>query len=175
LLGLLAGFDITLFDILKICVPATLIGVLVGAFFSKKVGKELVDDPEYQRRLQSGMLSDKHVKLNEVENKLKGTVASAYFTTPAYALGLVDNEVGFYTAKMTDGQWLNNGFKAYLPKPANAQGALRFNFGGETTAIESVLNGVGANAPIYDLSGRRVVNAVKGGIYIQNGKKFIVK
>lgn len=48
LLGLLAGFDISLFDILKITIPATLIGVLVGAFFSMKVGKELVDDPEYQ-------------------------------------------------------------------------------------------------------------------------------
>ena len=33
LLGLLAGFDITLFDILKITIPATIIGVLVGALF----------------------------------------------------------------------------------------------------------------------------------------------
>ena len=79
LLGLLAGFDITLFDILKICVPATLVGVLVGAFFSKKVGKELVDDPEYQRRLQNGMLSDKHVKLNEVENKFKAQLSVGLF------------------------------------------------------------------------------------------------
>ena len=79
LLGLLAGFDITLFDILKICVPATLIGVLVGAFFSKKVGKELVDDPEYQRRLKEGMLSDKHVKLNEVENKFKAQLSVSLF------------------------------------------------------------------------------------------------
>jgi anaerobic C4-dicarboxylate transporter DcuA len=54
LLGLLAGYDITLFDILKISVPATLVGVLVGAFASMKVGKELVDDPEYKRRLASG-------------------------------------------------------------------------------------------------------------------------
>lgn len=36
LLGLLTGFDITLFDILKITIPATLIGVLVGAFLSKR-------------------------------------------------------------------------------------------------------------------------------------------
>ena len=79
LLGLLAGFDITLFDILKICVPATLIGVLVGAFFSKKVGKELVDDPEYQRRLANGMLSDKHVKLNDVENKFKAQLSVGLF------------------------------------------------------------------------------------------------
>ena len=79
LLGLLAGYDITLFDILKICVPATLVGVLVGAFFSKKVGKELVDDPEYQRRLQSGMLNDKHVELKDVQNKFKAQLSVGLF------------------------------------------------------------------------------------------------
>lgn len=68
LLGLLAGFDITLFDILKITVPATLIGVLVGAFASMRVGKELVDDPEYQRRLASGELDNTHVELNDIKN-----------------------------------------------------------------------------------------------------------
>ena len=31
------------------------------------------------------------------------------------------------------------------------------------------------DAPVYDLSGRRVVKTVKGGLYIQNGKKFIVR
>ena len=38
LLGMLAGFNISLFDILKISVPSTLLVVLVGAFFSMKVG-----------------------------------------------------------------------------------------------------------------------------------------
>ncbi len=60
----------------------------------------------------------------------------------------------------------------------NASGeALRLNFDGivsgiETTELNNALNN---NAPIYDLSGRRVMNAVKGGLYIQNGRKFIVK
>ncbi len=88
LLGLLAGYDITLFDILKICVPATLIGVLVGAFFSKKVGKELVDDPEYQRRLQSGMLNDKHVELKSVENKFKAQLSVGLFLAATFLIVL---------------------------------------------------------------------------------------
>lgn len=88
LLGLLAGFDITLFDILKICVPATLIGVLVGAFFSMKVGKELVDDPEYQRRLQSGMLSDKHIELKDVQNKFKAQLSVGLFLTATFLIVL---------------------------------------------------------------------------------------
>ncbi len=88
LLGLLAGFDITLFDILKICVPATLIGVLVGAFFSMKVGKELVDDPEYQHRLQSEMLNDKHVELKDVQNKFKAQLSVALFLAATFLIVL---------------------------------------------------------------------------------------
>ena len=79
LLGLLAGYDITLFDILKISVPATLIGVLVGAFCSMKVGKELLDDPEYQRRVREGMLNEKHVQLKDVNNKFKAQLSVVLF------------------------------------------------------------------------------------------------
>ena len=79
LLGLLAGFDITLFDILKITIPATLIGVLVGAFASMRVGKELVDDPEYQRRLQSGELDNSHVELNDIKNLFSAKLSVILF------------------------------------------------------------------------------------------------
>lgn len=75
LLGLLAGYDITLFDILKISVPATLIGVLVGALFSMRVGKNLFDDPEYQRRLKNGELDGAHKEAAGVENR-KGALLS---------------------------------------------------------------------------------------------------
>ena len=79
LLGLLAGFDITLFDILKITVPATLIGVLVGAFASMRVGKELVDDPEYQRRLANGELDNTHVELNDIKNLFSAKLSVILF------------------------------------------------------------------------------------------------
>ena len=79
LLGLLAGFDITLFDILKITIPATLIGVLVGAFASMKVGKELVDDPEYQRRLKSGELDNSHIELNDIKNLFSAKLSVILF------------------------------------------------------------------------------------------------
>jgi hypothetical protein len=113
-------------------------------------------------------------------NWLTGTAASAYIEDNSYVLSNKYG-IGLYLAdKNQDGnsKWLNNGFKAYLPvdNAKTTSGVLRCNFGGNTTAIESVLNnGADAKAPIYDLSGRRVMNTVKGGIYIQNGKKFIVK
>ena len=56
-----------------------------------------------------------------------------------------------------------------------AAGAIALNFGGNVTAIDQVVNNANVNAPIFDLAGRRVVKAAKGGVYIQNGKKFIVK
>ena len=68
LLGTLTGFDITLFDILKITIPATLVGVLVGAFLSKRVGKELMEDPEYLRRVEQGMIKENSLKFNEIRN-----------------------------------------------------------------------------------------------------------
>ena len=43
-------------QILMICVPATLTGVIVAAIISMFVGKDLKDDPEYQKRLASGAI-----------------------------------------------------------------------------------------------------------------------
>src|SRR5574344_1845459 len=74
LLGLLAGFDISLFDILKISIPATLIGVIVGAICSMKVGKELMKDEEYLKRIEMKMIEESEVKVNEVKDKFKAKI-----------------------------------------------------------------------------------------------------
>lgn len=63
--------------------------------------------------------------------------------------------------------------KAYLRLGNTNTSALRLVVD-ETTVIENVVTEK-ANGAIYDLTGRRVLNTVKGGVYIQNGKKFIVK
>ena len=114
-------------------------------------------------------------------NLLKGTVFNTNIAEEAYVLGYVgeegSEEVGFYTATLNqvdNTAFKNNAFKAYLPKNQGASLALRFNFGGETTGIEGVIEGTNANAVIFDLSGRRVAKMQKG-IYIVNGKKVYVK
>lgn len=68
MLSMLSGYNISLMDILMISVPCTLIGVLTGAFFSLRVGKELVDDPVYQQRLASGELKSGHYETKGVQN-----------------------------------------------------------------------------------------------------------
>ena len=113
-------------------------------------------------------------------NLLKGTMTNTYISEEAYVLGKVDGVIGLYKALMTDGLWLNNANKAYLPAsevPAAAQGAANFSFrfeGEGTTGVENVEveNEVKA---IYDLIGRRVEEVTAPGIYVVNGKKVLVK
>ncbi|WP_304245734.1 anaerobic C4-dicarboxylate transporter family protein [Phocaeicola plebeius] len=79
LLSMLAGYDITLFDILKISIPCTLVGVLAGAIYSMRVGKELKDDPVYQARLESGELSGANYCTAEVANPGKALTSVLLF------------------------------------------------------------------------------------------------
>lgn len=69
LLGLLSGFNISLLDILMVTIPSTLLGVLAGAIYSLRVGKELPEDPEYQRRIKEGIIDNKHYELKSIANK----------------------------------------------------------------------------------------------------------
>ncbi|OUO54354.1 C4-dicarboxylate ABC transporter [Parabacteroides sp. An277] len=79
LLSMLSGYGISLMDILMISIPCTLLGVIAGAFYSLRVGKELVDDPEYQRRLAAGDFEHDHYQTAEVENPRKAALAVAIF------------------------------------------------------------------------------------------------
>ncbi len=58
LLGLLAAnhFDISLGQILAVTVPASLCGIFVAALVQMHIGKELADDPDFQARLQAGLV-----------------------------------------------------------------------------------------------------------------------
>ena len=63
------GFNVSLFDILMISVPCTLAGVLAGAFYSLRVGKELEDDPEFKRRIAEGEFTTQKYELKDVKNQ----------------------------------------------------------------------------------------------------------
>lgn len=88
-------------------------------------------------------------------------------------LGNGINGIGFYNPSSTT---LKEN-RAYLTAGAvtgDATNGLRLEFGGEPTGITATETLNNANAPIYDLSGRRVANPVKG-IYVKGGKKIYVK
>jgi anaerobic C4-dicarboxylate transporter DcuA len=54
LLVLVAPAGVTLGGLLAVCIPATLLGVFVGALVASRMGKDLDVDPEYLRRLAEG-------------------------------------------------------------------------------------------------------------------------
>ena len=120
-------------------------------------------------------------------NLLKGTTKKTLINKDAnkayYALGLTDG-IGFYNAVIGNegdednynpNAFYNNAFKAYLEITGAAGSAsLRFDFGGNTTGVEKV-EIRNEKEEIYDLTGRRVNEITKAGVYIINGKKILVK
>ncbi|MCH4896612.1 anaerobic C4-dicarboxylate transporter [Marinilabiliaceae bacterium JC040] len=79
LLGMLSGFDLSLFDILKVSIPATLTGVIVAALFSMRQGKNLDDDPEYNKRLEAGLIKDEKLEMKSIKNIVYARLSVAIF------------------------------------------------------------------------------------------------
>lgn len=103
----------------------------------------------------------------------KGTLAATAVTDAnVYILSQNGGETVKFFALDENNNTINAN-KAYLVVSGGAAQTLNFNFGITTGIQNAAVEGVNANAPLFDLSGRRVVKAVKGGIYIQNGKKFV--
>jgi anaerobic C4-dicarboxylate transporter DcuA len=69
MIALLEPVGIKLGTIIAIAIPATLIGVIVAALFQTRVGKELKDDPEYQRRLKAGEIEPPRADKAKAEQK----------------------------------------------------------------------------------------------------------
>lgn len=109
-------------------------------------------------------------------NQLVGTTEEIAFSelTDKLVFGVTtQNHVGFYTAGGSAALPAN---RAYLPTSVlGGENAVAMNFGGNVTGINAVVKADKANAAIYDLTGRRVTRTVKGGLYIQNGSKFVAR
>jgi hypothetical protein len=111
-------------------------------------------------------------------NELLGTLSAKSITpesgTTCYVLAKPDEqEIGFYRVTLTDGSFLNNANKAYLPVTAAAAARfISFDFGTETGIDELKAENGNLKTETFDLAGRRVQGAQKG-IFIVNGKKVI--
>jgi anaerobic C4-dicarboxylate transporter len=57
MIGLFAPKGISLANILTVCVPASIAGLLVGALYASRMGKDLGKDPEYLARVARGDVS----------------------------------------------------------------------------------------------------------------------
>lgn len=104
LLGLLGGFDISLPDILMITIPSTLVGVLLGALYSLRIGKELSDDPEYQRRLKEGLLGNDHYELKDIANKRRALWSVIIFMVATVFIVIFGSFDNLRPSHLIDGQ-----------------------------------------------------------------------
>ena len=115
----------------------------------------------------------------EGENALTGTNTGIQLTSgendnhASYLVfGVNNGTVGFYKPESALTSIAAN--KAYINASEISNQAIALNFGNTVTGINAAILVKGENnAPIYDLSGRRVWAPVKGGLYIQNGKKLV--
>lgn len=85
---LLGGAGIELKDVMMICIPASLIAILVAAFVQNRIGKELVDDEVYKERVAKGIIDPEHdSKL--IDEIIKNPNPRAKYAVVAFLLGVL--------------------------------------------------------------------------------------
>lgn len=85
---LLGGAGVELKDVMMICIPASLIAILVAAFVQNHIGKELEDDEVYKERVAKGIIDPEHdSKL--IDDMIKNPNPRAKYAVVAFLLGVL--------------------------------------------------------------------------------------
>ena len=110
--------------------------------------------------------------------QMKGIYNQILLKTDQTELFLGDNDLFYYPIDNTDARTIG-GLRAYFIVPQGTDiKKLRANLDGTPTSLGTIFDTEESNAPVYNLQGQCVGNslrALKSGIYIQNGKKVVVK
>jgi len=70
-----APWNFELIDILKVTIPAAVVGIVISSFVVNRLGKDIADDPEIQAKIAAGEIPAPHADAQEV--KAQVTVTSA--------------------------------------------------------------------------------------------------
>ena len=85
---LLGGAGVELKDVMMICIPSSLIAILVAAFVQNHIGKELEDDEVYKERVAKGIIDPEHdSKL--IDDMIKNPNPRAKYAVVAFLLGVL--------------------------------------------------------------------------------------
>lgn len=110
--------------------------------------------------------------------QMKGIYNQVLLRTDKTELFLGDNDLFYYPINNTESRTIG-GLRAYFIVPQGTDiKKLRANLDGTPTSLGTIFDTEESNAPVYNLQGQCVGNslrALKSGIYIQNGKKVVVK
>lgn len=85
---LLGGAGVELKDVMMICIPASLIAILVAAFVQNHIGKELVDDEVYKERVAKGII-DPENDSKLIDEMIKNPNPRAKYAVVAFLLGVL--------------------------------------------------------------------------------------
>lgn len=161
---------------------ATVDNIEAGKPYIMKPGNTVVQNPTFEGVSMVATGLDKNGNPQAVGDastvQMKGIYNQILLKTDKTELFLGDNDLFYYPIDDIDARTIG-GLRAYFIVPQDTDiKKLRANLDGTPTSLDTIFDTEESNAPVYNLQGQCVGNslrALKSGIYIQNGKKVVVK
>ena len=161
---------------------ATVDNIEAGKPYIMKPGNAVVKNPTFEGVSMVATGLDENGNPQAVGDastvQMKGIYNQVLLNTDKTELFLGDNDLFYYPIDDVDARTIG-GLRAYFIVPQGTDiKKLRANLDGTPTSLDTIFDTEESNAPVYNLQGQCVGNslrALKSGIYIQNGKKVVVK
>ena len=161
---------------------ATVDNIEAGKPYIMKPGNAVVQNPTFEGVSMVATGLDEKGNPQAVGDagtvQMKGIYNQILLKTDKTELFLGDNDLFYYPIDDIDARTIG-GLRAYFIVPQGTDiKKLRANLDGTPTSLDTIFDTEESNAPVYNLQGQCVGNslrALKSGIYIQNGKKVVVK
>lgn len=161
---------------------ATVDNIEAGKPYIMKPGNAVVKNPTFEEVSMVATGLDENGNPQAVGDastvQMKGIYNQILLKTDKTELFLGDNDLFYYPIDDIDARTIG-GLRAYFIVPQGTDiKKLRANLDGTPTSLDTIFDTEESNAPVYNLQGQYVGNslrALKSGIYIQNGKKVVVK
>lgn len=160
----------------------TVDNIEAGKPYIMKPGNDVVANPTFEGVSMVATGLDENGNPQAVGDastvQMKGIYNQILLKTDKTELFLGDNDLFYYPIDDIDARTIG-GLRAYFIVPQGTDiKKLRANLDGTPTSLDTIFDTEESNAPVYNLQGQCVGNslrALKSGIYIQNGKKVVVK
>ena len=161
---------------------ATVDNIEAGKPYIMKPGNAVVQNPTFEGVSMVATGLDEKGNPQAVGDastvQMKGIYNQILLNADQTELFLGDNDLFYYPLDNVDARTIG-GLRAYFIVPQGTDiKKLRANLDGTPTSLDTIFDTEESNAPVYNLQGQCVGNslrALKSGIYIQNGKKVVVK
>lgn len=161
---------------------ATVENIEAGKPYIMKPGNAVVKNPTFEGVSMVATGLDENGNPQAVGDastvQMKGIYNQILLEADKTELFLGDNDLFYYPLDNIEARTIG-GLRAYFIVPQGTDiKKLRANLDGTPTSLGTIFDTEESNAPVYNLQGQCVGNslrALKSGIYIQNGKKVVVK